>query len=104
MVLISTQMHAQGLLEDYKAGPLLKLLNEVVEDARAAGDEERLGIWRYVVVVSLIGESLTAMDIRPDVSPQALAAANNLPIYDDAYSRLRDEHETVRFLVACVMC
>ncbi|EIW65891.1 hypothetical protein TREMEDRAFT_65976 [Tremella mesenterica DSM 1558] len=67
---------AKSLLEDYRAAPALQLLDEVVDDAKmhkASGGGSRSDAW------------------RPDISPAALTAATNLPIYDEAYERLRSE-------------
>lgn len=41
--------------------------------------------------------------IRPNVSPEALTAANNLPIFDQAYQRLLVEHETVSVLLSAYL-
>ncbi|GFZ46816.1 hypothetical protein JCM24511_04036 [Saitozyma sp. JCM 24511] len=69
--------HANTLMNDYKAGPALQLIEQVVDDAKAhaaKSSEPRPDAW------------------RPDRSPFALTAATNLPIYDEAYARLREEY------------
>ncbi|CAD6572889.1 MAG: hypothetical protein TREMPRED_000679 [Tremellales sp. Tagirdzhanova-0007] len=66
---------ALGLFEHYKVGPALQAIDQVVLDARSkASSAGRPDAW------------------RPNMSPYVLMAATNLPMYDEAYARLRAEY------------
>ncbi|KAI9639266.1 uncharacterized protein MKK02DRAFT_29366 [Dioszegia hungarica] len=68
---------AKILFEHYKVGRAMQMLDGVVRDAQEYGAESkdvRLDAW------------------RPDLSPEALTAAANLGLYDEAYDRLKTEY------------
>ncbi|WVQ74412.1 hypothetical protein IAR50_004013 [Cryptococcus sp. DSM 104548] len=74
--------NAHELLTHYKAGPAMQLIDEVDIEAR-----------EYASTCKANGESSDRPDAwRPDVSPHALVAATVLPVYDEAYSKLREEY------------
>ncbi|TYJ59029.1 hypothetical protein B9479_000018 [Cryptococcus floricola] len=74
--------NAHELLTHYKAGPAMQLIDEVDMEAR-----------EYAATCKANGESSNRPDAwRPDVSPHALVAATVLPVYDEAYIKLRDEY------------
>ncbi|WRT66620.1 uncharacterized protein IL334_003579 [Kwoniella shivajii] len=76
--------NAKYHMEHYKVGPALRAIDEVDKEARdhlranpAESEQGKLGrpdAW------------------RPDLAPNALVASSVLPIYDDAYSKLREEY------------
>lgn len=107
----SEQKQAQQLLQYYNTGPALLQFHHTIQKAREArkedeesGNPDRLrpDAWRYVLgmvsrAVSLPGaESCLPPYVSPDMTPQALMAAHNLPQYDAVYDRLRTEYLEVR--------
>ncbi|WWD17053.1 hypothetical protein CI109_101490 [Kwoniella shandongensis] len=76
--------NAQPLLSHYNVGPALQAIDEVDKEAReyAKSNPPREA-----------GASSSRPDAwRPNVSPHALVAATVLPIYDEAYQKLREEY------------
>ncbi|WVQ79605.1 hypothetical protein IAT38_001705 [Cryptococcus sp. DSM 104549] len=70
------------LLDHYKFAPALQAIDEVDQEAREYAQEH---------------PAVEGMSSRPDgwraeLSPYALVAATNLPIYDEAYAKLREEY------------
>ncbi|WWC89055.1 uncharacterized protein L201_003973 [Kwoniella dendrophila CBS 6074] len=75
---------SRRLMEHYKVGPSLKSIDEV--------DREAKNYQKSNPPDSEIGRLGRPDAWRPDISPEALVAATLLPIYDDAYSKLREEY------------
>ncbi|KAJ9108293.1 hypothetical protein QFC20_003453 [Naganishia adeliensis] len=74
---------AQQLLEHYNTGPALLQFHHTIQKAREARKEdEEQGQ----------PDKLRPDAWRPDMTPQALMAAHNLPQYDAVYERLRTEY------------
>ncbi|WWC69939.1 uncharacterized protein I206_103883 [Kwoniella pini CBS 10737] len=81
-------VHAHSHLDHYKVGPALRAIDEVDKEARdylranppdsESGKLGRPDAW------------------RPDVTPNALVASSVLPIYDEAYAKLREEYLEMR--------
>ncbi|KAG7527291.1 hypothetical protein FFLO_07081 [Filobasidium floriforme] len=73
---------ADAIIEHYEVKPALDRLELAVEEARVRKARILRG-----------EEGVYVADIwRPDLSPQALTAAYNLPRYDAVYTRLREEY------------
>ncbi|WVR06830.1 hypothetical protein IAU60_003866 [Kwoniella sp. DSM 27419] len=76
--------NARGHMEHYKLGAALQSIDAVDAEAREYARD-------HPVVEG--SQRVPRPDAwRPDLPPQALVAATLLPIYDDAYAKLREEY------------
>ncbi|OCF74322.1 hypothetical protein I204_04693 [Kwoniella mangroviensis CBS 8886] len=71
-------------MKHYKVGPALQAIDEV--------DKEAKDYRRFNPPESDIGKLGRADAWRPDVTPNALTISSILPIYDNSYSKLREEY------------
>lgn len=89
------QSKAQTLFEHYRMGRSLQSIDRVVAEGDAyettrTSDNARPDAWRFVT--SRLRSKHARLTRRSDLSPEALTAAMNLQMYDEAWTRLRTEY------------